>query len=170
MVKMLKAGEELPPLDETYIRQFFFSLTLGTLVPEGVDDRLRQPFAPLHLPCRSELYPPIEYVPGSGQCLTYLVKEYVVNLNNHILLHFKSSTRRIARQLLEFKGVSKSRTKYLVFKMLEAFEKDATLAVPPDTQEDLTVVYEDMKRNTTSQHLMLKWMFEHLSVVEEWND
>jgi hypothetical protein len=27
-----------------------------------------------------------------------------------------------------------------------------------------------MKRNATSQHLMLKRMFEHLSAVEEWND
>jgi hypothetical protein len=42
--------------------------------------------------------------------------------------------------------------------------------VRPDAREDLTMVYEDMKRNATSKHLILKRMFEHLSAVEEWND
>jgi hypothetical protein len=79
-----------------------------------------------------------------------------VNLNNHILKQFKSSMKSIARHQLESKGVSKSRIDHLVFKMLDAFEDGATLAVPPDAREDLTVVYEDMKRNATSQHLMLK--------------
>jgi hypothetical protein len=96
------------------------------------------------------------FTSDSSQCLTYLVKEYVVNLNNHILNQFKSPARMIAIQQLESKGVSKSRADHLLFKMLEAFEKGATLAVPPDAQEDLTAVYEDMKRNATSQRLMLK--------------
>ena len=97
------------------------------------------------------------------------MKEYVVNLNNHILQHFKSSTRRQARQLLASKGVSKERTGLLVFKMLEAFEGGVTLPAPPDAREDLTSVLEDMKRHATSQHLMLKRMFEHLGTIEDKN-
>jgi hypothetical protein len=169
VMHMLEAGEELPLLEETYIRQFF-SLILGSLTPEGVDDRLRHIFCTLHLQCRCASYCPTEKILGSSQCLTYLVKEYVVNLNNHIPEQFKSSAKRIVRQLLKSKGVSKSRTDHLVFKMLEAFEDGATLPIPPDAREDLTAVYEDMKRNATSQYLMLKRMFEHISTVEEWND
>jgi hypothetical protein len=91
----------------------------------------------------------------------------VVNLNNHIRDHFKASVRRQARHLLESRGVTEARTKFLIHKMLTAFETDATLAAPVDAREDLTQMLEDTKREATSQHLMLKRMFESLKVFEE---
>ena len=114
----------------------------------------------------SDSYTPAKLVAGLGQCLTYMVKEYVVNLNNHILLHFLTSTRRHARKLLETRGVDKQRSKYLIFKLLEAYEASAELAPPLDAREDLTLILEDMKIHAKSQHLMLKRMFEHLKAFE----
>jgi hypothetical protein len=80
---LLESQEDIPQLNETFVRQFF-SLVLGTKAPEDVDERLRYTFCGLYLSCRGALYPSATCVTGSSQCLTYLVKEYVVNMNNHI--------------------------------------------------------------------------------------
>ena len=53
---LLESGEDIPQLNETFIRQFF-SLVLGTVAPEGVGDRLRHTFCNLYRPCRGESYP-----------------------------------------------------------------------------------------------------------------
>jgi hypothetical protein len=54
---LFEAGEDIPQLNETFIRQFF-SLVLGTKAPEGVDDRLRHTFCNLFRPLRGASDPP----------------------------------------------------------------------------------------------------------------
>src|SRR6478672_5831196 len=67
--------------DRTKLRPFFTIMALETKGNTPI--WLREFFQTHYLPCRSASLPRAN-TKGLGQCITYLVKEYLVNLENHV--------------------------------------------------------------------------------------
>lgn len=94
----LERGLEIPSITETYLRQFF-SLVLGAGRLGPVDTEIKKSFDVNYKPLRSGTLRPPAYSNGIYQSLTYFIKGYKVNLDNHLEKQWKTAAKKHARFL-----------------------------------------------------------------------